>query len=804
MSLAPGTKLDGYEILSLLGAGGMGEVYRARDAALRRDVAIKVLPGFIAQDADRLRRFTQEAQAAAALNHPNILAVYGLGSFGGAPYLVSELLDGETLREMLSHGVVPIRKASDYAAQIARGLAAAHEKGIVHRDLKPENLFVARDGRIKILDFGLAKLMHTETQADDSTATRTIATNPGVVMGTAGYMSPELVRGKPADHRTDIFALGVILYEMVAGRRVFEKATSAETMTAILNEDPPSLSQIAPGISPGMQRVIHRCLEKAPEQRFQSASDLAFALEALSEPGSGPAIAIPPRPRVSWPSLAACSVVVGAAAAFAAWWWIPPAVPMVESVVQLTGDPKPKDHLFTDGSRIYFDEGRPSRNLAQVSIKGGPSVPIETKLENPFLAGLARDGSALLVQALPANMNEGFLWSIPLPGGEPSRLGSTSVADVDVFPDGRLALVSGNDVLLAESNGSDPGKLISIPGSYAERLAVSPDGKHILLQSGPNNDLMEIAVDGGEIRTLRKGNPDECCFRWSGDGNYLLYSARAGFRWDLWALPLRGRLLRRLAKPIRLTQGPESFMQGAIPSRDQKQIFAVGSKQRGEAVRFDLQTHLFLPVLSGISATDLTYSRDGKWVAYSSYPDHTLWRSRSDGTDTLQLTYPPMEAHEPFISPDGTRVLFGDLAGFSIRIVDMGGGPSKTIAENAGGARWSPDGKSVVAESQDTDGSVGLSIIDVSTGKKSAIPSTKTRLGPFWLDNSVLGAADPDLKRLAIFDLRTREWTDILMGISKIGSTPRMANTCISLPGVPSLEFCACGLQIVKLNPSPA
>jgi eukaryotic-like serine/threonine-protein kinase len=290
MALAVGTKLDVYEVLGLLGAGGMGEVYRARDPALKREVAIKVLPPYVSRDLDRLHRFEQEAQAAAALNHPNILGVYQFGVFEGAPYLVSELLEGGTLRQVLQRAPLPIRKTIDYAVQIAHGLAAAHELGIVHRDLKPENLFVTKDCRIKILDFGLAKLMQSQPDPDGNVPT---LTDPGMVMGTAGYMSPEQVRGKAVDHRTDIFAFGAILYEMLMGTRAFHRSTSAETMTAILNDEPTSISQLVQTIPPGLQRVVHRCLEKNPQQRFHSASDLAFALEALSESGSAAPISVP-------------------------------------------------------------------------------------------------------------------------------------------------------------------------------------------------------------------------------------------------------------------------------------------------------------------------------------------------------------------------------------------------------------------------------------------------------------------------------------------------------------------------------
>src|SRR5215831_10488707 len=279
-----GTKLGDYEVLQLIGSGGMGEVYRAEDLRLARDVAIKVLSPFVTNDPDRLRRFEQEARAAAALNHPNILAVYQMGVYQGTTYLVSELLEGTNLRELMKSGALPWRTAVEYAVQIAYGLAAAHGKGIVHRDLKPENLFVTKSGRLKILDFGLAKLMQQEPEPNGAAATMS-HTAPGVVMGTVGYMAPEQVLGKTADHHADIFAFGAVFYEMLSGKRSFQRPTAPETMTAILNDDPPGISQIAPNVPPGLQRVVHRCLEKNPEQRFHSASDLAFALEAVSDSG---------------------------------------------------------------------------------------------------------------------------------------------------------------------------------------------------------------------------------------------------------------------------------------------------------------------------------------------------------------------------------------------------------------------------------------------------------------------------------------------------------------------------------------
>ena len=321
-----GQMLGPYQILSKVGEGGMGEVYKARDTRLDRTVAIKVLPDAFARDADRLARFEREARAVAAISHPNILAIHDVGSDNGRTFVVTELLDGETLRARLNRGALPVRKAIEIGIQIARGLAAAHDKGIVHRDLKPENVFLLADGQVKILDFGLAKAAAAPGAGSGASETAAAATDPGTVLGTAGYMAPEQVRGQATDARADLFAFGAVLYEMVGGARAFKGDTAADTMTAILREDPPDLVESRPDLPPALDRIVRHCLEKNPAERFQSARDVAFSLEALSGSGTGPhARPAPGRGAASskrrWIASGFAGGFVMASAALAAWWF---------------------------------------------------------------------------------------------------------------------------------------------------------------------------------------------------------------------------------------------------------------------------------------------------------------------------------------------------------------------------------------------------------------------------------------------------------------------------------------------------
>ncbi len=433
MTLSAGSKLGPYEIVSPLGAGGMGEVYRAKDPRLSREVAIKVLPVSFSQDADRLRRFEQEAKAAGVLNHPNITAVYDIGSHEEAPYVVQELLEGETLRSVLAGGKLSARKATDYALQIAHGLAAAHEKGIVHRDLKPENLFVTRDGRVKILDFGLAKLTHQEEGSQaTSLPTATAGTEPGVVMGTLGYMSPEQVRGRPADARSDLFSFGAILYEMLAGRRAFQGDSAADTMSAILKEDPPDLSVTNQAISPGLERIVRHCLEKNPEQRFHSAHDVAFALEALtgiSSPSAAGAVGALGKParRVATSRLALLATValaVGALLGHLVWRQEKPSAPTYRRLTFRRGNIGTA-RFAPDGQSVVYGaswEGQPIE-IYTTRLEGPESTPIGTKSAD--LSSVSPSGDlaiSLRERFLGGPSGVGTLATMPIGGGAPRAM----------------------------------------------------------------------------------------------------------------------------------------------------------------------------------------------------------------------------------------------------------------------------------------------------------------------------------------------------------------------------------------------
>jgi eukaryotic-like serine/threonine-protein kinase len=514
MALTSGTKLGPYEIQAPVGAGGMGEVYRAKDTRLGRDVALKILPESFAREIDRLRRFEQEARAVAALNHPNILAIHDIGQHEGLPFLVSELLDGESLRATLDRGALPQRKAIEYGVQITHGLAAAHEKGIVHRDLKPENIFVIKDGRIKILDFGLAKLAQKAGAEPDEMTLTSANTAAGVVMGTASYMAPEQVRGEAADPRTDIFAFGAVLYEMLSGERAFRRDTAAETMTAVLKDDPPDLSSRSSDstrpVSPALERIVRRCLEKNPEQRFQSARDLSFALSALSGTEGSTAVRAAAAAATRRISLLPWLVVALALVAVATATWFVARRPQPRTRMQFAlavPDEMNISHivLSRDGTMLVFvsPEENSAMPMLYVQRVGSSNVTVLPGSQGASYPFLSPDGAYVGFFA------NGKLQKMAISGGAPQVL-ATALA-------GRGGSWGSKGVIIYAADAQSPLQRINADGTGMAPLTQGirtkedqshrwpmflPDGDHFLFWAGNFSNSKDDRLSGIYVSSL--------------------------------------------------------------------------------------------------------------------------------------------------------------------------------------------------------------------------------------------------------------------------------------------------------------
>ena len=745
MSLSAGTRLGPYEVVSAIGAGGMGEVYRANDPRLGREVAIKVLPATFSKDPDRLKRFESEARAAGVLNHPGITAVYDFGMEDGSPYIVTELLEGETLRSRLSTGSIPLRKALDYAVQIARGLAAAHEKGIVHRDLKPENLFLTRDGRVKILDFGLAKLK-VDDDKGTQTDLRTISgTEPGVVLGTMGYMSPEQVRGKPADRRSDIFAFGAILYEMLSGQRAFRGDTAADTITAILTKEPPDLSQTHKEIHPGLDRIVRHCLEKNPEERFESARDVAFDLEALSTvstptgaiPASLAAEAAAPKRR-GWvvPAVAAAAIALaaGAAAGFRLGkkaGFVPP--PSYQQLTFRRGELY-ASRFAPDGQTVIYAaawDGKPVEIFATRTDRPESRV---FGLAGAEVASISKAGEMLVL--LDRHMEEPFiragtLAQVSVSGGVAPRAILDGVEWADWGPDGAsYALV--REINSRKQLEYPAGKVLYQTTGWISHPRVSPKGDLVAFVDHPirrdDGGSVMVVDGGGKRRTLAGIFSSLEGLAWAPNGEIWFTGTRTGGNRAIHSVTLTGRerLLARVTES--LTMQDIASDGRTLVSHDVIRIGVLG-KAAGETTERDLSW------LDWSAAFDL--SKDGKTLLFNetgegSGPAYSCFIRGTDGSPPVRLG----DGSATSLSPDGHWVTASTSRADppQLYVYPTGAGEKKLLPTGKlnveTSADWLPDGKTILFTAAEPGHGVRVFVIGANGGAPRALTPEGYRLVP--------------------------------------------------------------------------
>jgi Tol biopolymer transport system component len=741
----------------------MGEVYRARDSRLRREVAIKVLPQALSLDADRMRRFEQEALATAALNHPNILAVFDIGTSDGSPYVVSELLEGETLRERLRSGSIPTRKALDYALQIAHGLAAAHEKGIIHRDLKPDNLFITKDGRVKILDFGLAKLTQAEPSSSSHTSmpTATHGTEAGVVMGTAGYMSPEQVRGIALDARSDIFSFGAILYEMLSGKRAFHGDTPADTMSAILKEEPPELNETNRNVSPALERIVQHCLEKNPEGRFHSASDIAFDLEHLSGVSGSTARLAPAalggtHTRRTMLMGIAAAVALAAILYFAGWWHGKTSAhaPLAEyqQITFRTGSIG--NARFTpDGSVVYSASWEGGADQLYMSRTDDPGSR-ELGLKDAELLAISKGGELAIrlnTKYYGGYARTGTLARVPLSGGTPREV-LDNVQDADWSAAGDAMAI----VRYVPENSHwrleyPIGKVLFDSINWISHPKISPDGKWVAFadHENPGGDdegsIAVIAADGSDNnkdKKLSSGWESLEGIIWSPSGDEIWFaSSPSGSAENPRAVTLSGKV--RTIANVPGGMWLEDQRNGTVLMATHQQRIGIrglapGAKEERELGWFGWS------IMRDISP-------DGRKIIFEEEgdgggPNYTVFLRDTDGSPPVRIG----EGLALAISPDAKWAVTKPPKGGPLSLVPTGAGEARQLTHDAvsyGGVQWLPDGKHLLVDGIETGHGARDYLIDVSSGDSKPITPegvVGVNLSPDGKSTTVLG---PDGKR---------------------------------------------------------
>ena len=730
-----GETLGRYKILSLLGSGGMGQVYRARDATLGRDVAVKVLPAAFTQNVDRVRRFEQEARAASSLNHPNIITIYEIGRAGRAHFIAAELVEGRTLRQQMADGRMKLSAALDVAAQVASALAAAHAAGIAHRDIKPENIMMRPDGLVKVLDFGLAKLVERQGPApvDDPLAAESGGTLPGMVMGTVGYMSPEQVRAGKVDARTDIFSLGVVLFEILAGHQPFRGDSAVEVMNAILKEDPAELTagDLAPRgsreqISPALERVVRRCLEKRPEARFQSASDLAFALRSLSE-GSG-AVATSSAPKLKsskrrrWLTLAVALAATLPVLFFVAGWlrgrFTRSAPSQTVRVLRLTDFSGLEEFpaISPDGKSVAFTaEVGERRQIFVRLLAGGPPLPVTRDAADHLYPRWSSDSASLIYYSPTSEtQGRGAIWETSMFGGAPRRL-TNSTGGADLSRDGQhLTFIRFNEgqmeLTVAARDGSGAHAVAQLEANFKYYYPRwSPDGEWIAYMRGLyfDDDIFVAPAKGGEPRRVVHDRSMLRGFVWADDSQSLVYSSSRGTTmlylpsFNLWAVSLGG------GEPRQLTFGEISYVQpeinpnsGVLASQVQMQFNIWKYPVDGSPVE-NVRRAVQITRQTGQVQTPSIGPGDNEMVYLSDSGGHSnLWIMKLDSGETRQITYerdPAKPVGVPVWSPDGKHIalVFRSTthADVDLWLINPDGSNLRKVGVGGANAAWSSDGR---------------------------------------------------------------------------------------------------------------